>query len=109
MTTNEISAVINMVTEKIGAGVSQVTPLAEEIVREYQIRGLVFAILGLVLTVVGSSLLVWSYKLSNKDDDYEGAIIVSLVLGAVGVVFGAVAMSCGISAYVAPLCGLIGK
>jgi hypothetical protein len=114
MNTNEIKAVVDMVSDKISGGIQAVQPLAEEVVRQYQARELLQGVggaIGFVISIVvafaGLALCVKSWE-----EDWDGCFVMGgfgVVLGIIcSVVFLIVAFG-SFGNYVAPLCGLIGK
>jgi uncharacterized membrane protein (DUF485 family) len=114
MNTNEIKAVVDMVSDKISGGIQAVQPLAEEVVRQYQARELLQGVgssIGFVISiVVAFAGLALSVKSAEKNCE------VGVVIGGFGVVLGiicsvvfVIAAFASFGNYVAPLCGLIGK
>jgi tetrahydromethanopterin S-methyltransferase subunit E len=104
MNTNEIKAVVDMVSDKISGGIQAVQPLAEEAVRQYQARAYFCAWLGGCVAVLGLVSLVISFLAFQEDN--EGAGIPTLILGLVALIIG---VTLNAANYIAPLCGLIGK
>lgn len=111
MTTNEVKAVLDMVAEKAGLAVDAARPLAEEVVRQYQARALVCAVMSAVVLLVMVILGIWCFRTvrcTASCDDNAGYIIGGVISVATG--FGALlALTESLCNYVAPLCGLLGK
>ena len=107
MNTNEIKAVVDMVSDKISGGIQAVQPLAEEVVRQYQARAYFGAWLGGSVAVLGLVSLVISFLAYREDD--EGLAAGAMILGFVALIMGVIVFGANAANYIAPLCGLIGK
>ena len=116
MTTNEIGTVIGMVCDKVGLAVDRVQPLAEEVVRQYSQKEMLytmecvmFAVLFAVMAIIGGVLC----KKSTGSEDYqEGMLIAGVATLAFGAMLACIVADTAFSHYgnaISPLCGLIGK
>lgn len=103
MTTNEIAAVLNMVTDKLTAGANMALPFAEEVVRQYQARAYVWSAIALAFVIGGITMTRHGYRTQTSDD------IAPMMIGALVTMISTVALSMQIGNAIAPLCGLLGK
>ena len=123
MTTNEIAAILTMTCDKAGDIATKLQPLAVEVVRQYQMRGLAMAIVGvvevvmiIVIAYIATACAKLCIKAITSDTDQivpfvvaAMGFIVSMIMAIVLAVNGFSLIEHGISQYVAPICGLIGK
>lgn len=112
MNTNEVQAVINMVVEQVSKGVDTVTPLATEIVHQYQMKALILAIgFGVLMPVILVSMAIFVWYI-NKGKDYDVnymARLSSFIVAGVGSIFSILSGLCWLGDYFAPIVGLLGK
>jgi len=101
MSTNEIVAVVNLLCNKLGVTVEFATPMALEVVRQYQVRAGIFAIMGGVLASTGLITIIGAKHTDSAP--------VFGILGLALLVFGCILFGANLGNYYAPLCGLIGK
>ena len=123
MTTNDVAMVLDMVSGKAGDLVSRMQPLAVEVVHQYRMRGLVRELSGIVALISAyvfgyilvRSVSVFLREVKKEDLDIAPAvgssagIVLAGIFFVVFLIFGLENMLDGLSQYVAPLCGLLGK
>ncbi len=109
MNTNEIKAVIDMVSDKVSDSITAVQPLAEEVVRQYQARAGFGAVCGLVTTLIAAVLLAVAYMSAQRRDSLDGVVFGLTISGFTLAIVGPAVMCANYANYLAPLCGLIGK
>ena len=123
MTTNDVAMVLDMVSGKAGDLVSRMQPLAVEVVHQDRMRGLVRGLSGIVALISAyvfgyilvRSVSVFLREVKKEDLDIAPAvgssagIVLAGIFFVVFLIFGLENMLDGLSQYVAPLCGLLGK
>lgn len=110
MTTNEIGAVLQMVTDQLARGVEQATPVAQDFLHQYCARELFYGISSLIVALVCSAICKYGLKLCHGDSDgsVEGGIPIVIFSGTgacAAVLIGILHIGC----YLSPLPSLLGK
>jgi hypothetical protein len=109
MTTNDIVAIIDVASDKLAGFVQAATPLAQEIVRQYQMRAAFTAVAWFAGGILLAAMSRWLWKNRTRDNESEAALsMYAIVLDGIAflIVWGAVDQ---IGRAIAPICGLIGK
>ena len=112
MDAEQVGKVIDKIAEKAGVAVEAIQPLAEEIVREVQVRGICWVVIGVVLCI--SAVAIWAKgiapKLPGLWDRREPPMleIFGVSVAIVSFVGGVMAIIRGIEAYAAPTLVLLG-
>jgi hypothetical protein len=112
MTTNDIVAIIDVASDKLAGFVQAATPLAQEIVRQYQMRAAFAAVAWLAGGAMLASIARWCWKKSHDisiTKEYRDVLVmcaIVITICACLTVVGAPVQTCNA---IAPLCGLIGK
>ena len=105
------SQMIDKVAEKIGQGFEAIKPVAEEMVRQVQYRGMLFArvfAVGFTCFVALFVFLLMAAK-KAKDEDTSGALLTFAGFSLIPVIAFLVATIFFLSQAVAPLVYLIGR
>ena len=91
MDATQLTDVVDKMAEKVGVVAEKLQPVAEEVMRQYQLRAVVYAVAAagtaIVLTFAGSLLMRFVLKDRRPRDD-DGAFFL-VVLGGLMVVVGA--------------------
>ena len=113
----DVGAVVDKLAEKIGVAVEKLMPVAQEVIRQVRLVGVVEAVTGaafLVMAVVCALLFKRVVTVAEATGrEYTGsALVMSMALGTAAVllfILGIVFVPDGLIQYVAPLPHLLGK
>jgi asparagine N-glycosylation enzyme membrane subunit Stt3 len=109
MNTNDVIAIVDVISSKLGLAVSEAKPLVDDVVRQVQIRALglaIFSAAAFVFFFVIVVLMLFSVK---KNDERADLALVVLTIASSAMVVSYFACVINFADFLAPLCYLIGK
>ena len=108
MGTNEVVTIIDLICNKLGVAIEVASPMAIEVMRQYQARAMALGIMCLT-GVISSIGIIWVGFFGAMKCEWEELSVLFFVCGLAGFVASFIGLVIHIGNYVAPLCGIIGK
>ena len=110
--TENVTVLVDKLSEKLGLAAEKIQPIAEEVLRQYRIEHILFTIIGVIILLVGigTGLLLIKKGKASEDEgsDGTGLCIVGGMTIFFGLLVGLPVFVNGLVCYVAPLPNMLG-